>query len=354
MAGRTVDRSEALRTIISPVAFLALVTTVLLIIYAQSLLIPLAIAILIWFLLNALMAAFGRISVGRWQPPQWLRLLFSMLIVVAGIVFTVEVISTTIGSMSSKAPNYQANVKKLLDNLSQALGLEHLPVTSDILKEIDIGTWVGAILTALSNLAGQVGIIFIYVLFLLIDQRSFDKKIGVLFPDPERQAKVRGLLEKMATQIRTYLLIKTGMAILSGLVAYVVMVAVGLDFAAFWAFFTVLTYYIPTIGSLLALVFPVAFAVVQFDTFVPALIILVVSGGLQTVIGNVLEPRLMGRSLNLSAFVLIVSLFVWGAIWGVAGMFLCVPITVILMIICSSFERTRPIAVILSSDGELD
>lgn len=354
MTAKSPGRSAVVRTVVYPVTFFVLVSAVLLVIYARSLLIPLAIAILVWFLLNAIMTAIGRITVGSWRPPQWLRLILSFVIVTAGVVFMVEVVSGTIGAMSAKLPAYQENLQRLVTGLGKAVGMDQIPVTADILKEIDFAKWLGSLLGALSNLAGQAGIIFIYIVFLLLEQRSFDRKIDVLFPDAGRQDKVRDLLEQMATKIRTYLLIKTAMAILSGVVAYVVMVAVALDFAAFWAFFTVITYYIPTVGSLVALVFPVAFALVQFDSVVPALIILVVSGGLQTVVGNVLEPRLMGRSLNLSAFVLIVSLFVWGAVWGVAGMFLCVPMMVIIMIVCSTFERTRPIAVILSSDGEID
>ena len=88
-------------------------------------------------------------------------------------------------------------------------------------------------------------------------------------------------------------------------------------------------------------------------TMGPFIIIAVGLGAAQFVIGNVLEPRMMGKSLNLSSLVVIISLAVWGSIWGVTGMFLSVPITVIMMIVLAEFQQTRPIAILLSADGKI-
>jgi len=91
----------------------------------------------------------------------------------------------------------------------------------------------------------------------------------------------------------------------------------------------------------------------QFETFGPFLVVLLGVGAVQVMVGNFLEPKLMGNTLNLSPFVVMLSLTLWGSIWGIAGMFLSVPITVILLIIFAHFEKTRPIAVLLSGDGNL-
>ena len=111
--------------------------------------------------------------------------------------------------------------------------------------------------------------------------------------------------------------------------------------------------YIPTIGSLLGVVFPALMALLQFGGGSEFLTIAVGLGAAQLVIGNVLEPRMMGKSLNLSSLVVIISLAVWGSIWGVTGMFLSVPITVLLMIVLAEFVN-RPIAILLSADGKSD
>ena len=131
------------------------------------------------------------------------------------------------------------------------------------------------------------------------------------------------------------------------------MASVGVDFAAFWAVMVFFFYYIPTVGSILAIVAPAMLTLVQFDNLTPFLIVLLVFGTIQVVTANVIEPAIMGSTLNLSPLVVIVSLMVWGTIWGVVGMFLCVPITVVSLIVLAQFETTRPIAVLLSADGRI-
>lgn len=129
---------------------------------------------------------------------------------------------------------------------------------------------------------------------------------------------------------------------------------IGVDFAIFWAFLIFLLNYIPTIGSLIATAFPAVLTLVQFETFTPFIIVLVAITGIQMVVGNFIEPKMMGNSLKISSLVVLLSLAFWGAIWGVTGMFLCVPITVILMIIFAQFPTSRPIAILLSDDGDIN
>jgi predicted PurR-regulated permease PerM len=165
---------------------------------------------------------------------------------------------------------------------------------------------------------------------------------------------MQNLLRRMQEQIQTYVAIKTLTSVITGVISYIILLIVGVEFAAFWGFIIFVLNYIPTVGSLLATLFPAMLALIQFPTPVPFFIVLGGIGGLQFLIGNVLEPRLMGSSLNISPLVVILSLALWGSIWGVAGMFLCVPLTVIMMIILSYFERTRPIAILLSGDGKIE
>jgi len=94
-------------------------------------------------------------------------------------------------------------------------------------------------------------------------------------------------------------------------------------------------------------------ALIQFDTFGPFFIVLAAVGSVQLLVGNLLEPKLMGNTLNVSPFVVMMSLTLWGSIWGIAGAFLSVPITVMLLIIFAHFEKTRYIAILLSADGSL-
>jgi len=164
---------------------------------------------------------------------------------------------------------------------------------------------------------------------------------------------VRAVLERIDREIRIYIRIKTTLAVATSVLAYVVMAWVGVDFAGFWAVMVFFFYYIPTVGSFLAIMAPAVLTLVQFDHLTPFLIVLFVIGTIQIVTANVIEPAIMGRSLNLSPLVVIVSLMVWGTIWGVVGMFLCVPIMVVALIVLAQFETTRPVGVLLSADGEI-
>jgi predicted PurR-regulated permease PerM len=126
------------------------------------------------------------------------------------------------------------------------------------------------------------------------------------------------------------------------------------DAPFFWALLIFLLNYIPTIGSLIATLFPAVFSLMQFGEFTPFLIILVGLGVLEWLIGNIVEPRVMGKTLNISPLVAIISLVVWGEIWGITGMLLSVPITVVLVIVLSQFDSTKKIAIVLSENGDLD
>ena len=112
--------------------------------------------------------------------------------------------------------------------------------------------------------------------------------------------------------------------------------------------------FIPTIGSLIGTIFPAFFSLIQFGELTPFLIVLITVGVIQIIVGNFIEPKLFGKSLNVSPLITILSLAIWGTIWGITGMILSVPITVIMIIVFSQFEKTKKIAIILSENGEVD
>ena len=128
---------------------------------------------------------------------------------------------------------------------------------------------------------------------------------------------------------------------------------VGVHYAVFWAFLIFLLNFIPTIGSLLATIFPAVFCLLQFGEFTQCLMVFFIVGSIQVFIGNFLEPKWMGNSMNISPLIAIIALVFWGSIWGTTGMILSIPITVILIIVCSQFQSTKPIAMLLSEKGKI-
>ncbi|MEO0809204.1 MAG: AI-2E family transporter, partial [Pseudomonadota bacterium] len=149
--------------------------------------------------------------------------------------------------------------------------------------------------------------------------------------------------------VRQYLFVKTVISLITAATSYAILRYLGLDFAETWALIIFFLNYIPSIGSALGVVFPALLALVQFDTITPFFVLAIGLTALQFSIGNILEPALMGRSLNLSPFVIIVSLAFWSTIWGVAGAFLAVPITAVIVILCREIKGCEWVAVLLSN-----
>ena len=196
-------------------------------------------------------------------------------------------------------------------------------------------------------------VVCLYASFLLLERRSFETKLANLSDDPARVARIRQVIGAINRRIGSYLALKTLLSLLLGVTSYVVMRMYGLEFAALWAVLITLLNFVPYVGSVLGVVFPVLMAVVQLDDLGTVLTLLTSLTALQFAIGNFLDPYVMGNSLNLSPFAILVSLAVWSELWGVPGAFLAVPITAIVTIVFSEFPGTRPIAVLLSSSGRL-
>ena len=325
----------------------ALMTYVL--VTGRDLLIPFAIAVMIWYVIIAL----SRLIEVQLSAPSWLSLSASIIFFVVVLGLIVELISGNITAVRDAAPTYQANLEKLVESAMKLSGLTELPTIANIVEQVDVRALIGGVAGAVAKVAGNTGLIVIYVIFLLAEQRTFPRKIEALFPEAGRRKEVQIILSDIQKRTQTYIAVKTLLSLVTAVLSYVVLVAVGLDLAGFWAFIIFLLAYIPTIGSLLGVIFPALMALLQFGGISEFLIIAIGLGAAQLVIGNVLEPRMMGRSLNLSSLVVIVSLAVWGSLWGVTGMFLSVPITVVLMIILAQFKQTRPIAILLSANGKV-
>jgi predicted PurR-regulated permease PerM len=164
---------------------------------------------------------------------------------------------------------------------------------------------------------------------------------------------VLAVFQAIDADIRTYIGVKTFTSFLTAAISFVILSWTGLDFAELWAVLIFVLNFIPNIGSIVATILPSLLALVQFEPLTPFLVIFFGIGATQIVIGNILDPNLMGHRLNISPLVIVLSMLLWGYLWGVPGLFLGVPMMVILMIVLYHFEDTRWVAVLLSRDGRL-
>ena len=324
-----------------------------LLVVGRALLLPFVIAILVWYLINALSAAIRAIPLGPFHPPRAISLPAALAVIFGVSTIVVDMVTVNLAELARDAPLYQSRLESLVNTYSTKLGLDDPIELRDLFPDNALNRAITAGANAITTVAGSASLVFIYVLFLLLEQSTFDRKMMRLFTSPERAEFAFKVRERITLALRHYLGIKTAVSVLTGLLTYILLSVLGLPYAALFGFIAFLLNYIPTIGSLTAVIFPSLLALVYFDTLTPFLIISLGLGTIQFCIGNLLEPRLMGRSLNMSGLVIMLSLAFWGAIWGVTGMVLCVPLTVMVLIICAQFPGTRPIAVLLSADGDV-
>ncbi len=319
----------------------------------QALLLPLVIAGAVAYLINILAHTICMVRFKSVSIPHSIAMVVAIAVILTSLGLIIQLITVNIASVITEVPKYQQNMIALIEKGYHLAGIEEAPNIRQILSSIDFRTYLQNFGGTVSSLVSRTGIIFVYLLFLLIEQRTFSSKIRALVSDPERLEDVFALIEKIRSDIRTYIGIKVLTSTATALLSYLVLHLVGVDFASFWAVLIFLLNFIPTIGSIIATAFPSILTLVQFDTLGPFIITASVLTVIQFCVGSLLEPRFMGSRLNLSPIVILLSLGLWGSIWGIPGMFLCVPITVIIVIICSYFPKTRPVAILLSGNGEL-
>jgi predicted PurR-regulated permease PerM len=324
-----------------------------LLVYGAGVLIPLAVALLLWFFINALAKGYQRLW-SRWLGPlRILSLVLALLTMLAAGLFSISVVITNVTAIGASSADFAKSLNLLLDQVAAFTGLKHEELLKGIANQLGLGQLLASIVSAMTNFASQFGVVFIYVIFLLVEQQFFDIKLNAIVRNEARREQVRALLDRVGRDIQSYIWIMTFVSTLTASLSYGVMVAVGLEHAAFWAFLIFILNFIPTIGSIIGTALPSLYGLLQFGEFQPFVILLAGIGVIQFLIGNVLQPRLSAKTLNLSQFVVILSLFVWGAMWGIVGMFLAVPITAILMIVFANFPSTRVLAAVLSESGDV-
>lgn len=332
--------------------FLIVITTVIVLIYAQSIIIPFFLAIIIWFIIRVIKKLLLRVKFID-KLPRWLVTVFSSLLLLGLLTLTVDLITQNISQLSETLPKYQANVNKITDAINARFNIDIGNEIDDLFKDFKFSEILTEVLAALTGIFSDAFAVILYLIFLLLEEPLFPKKIKAIYADEKRYKNVTGLINKIDQSIGNYIALKTLISIFTGFLSYFVLLFIGVDAPVFWAFLIFILNFIPTIGSLIATIFPAIFAMLQFGDFTPGILVLSIVGSIQLVIGNFVEPKLMGDSLNISPLVVLLTLAIWGVMWGITGMLLSVPITVILIIIMSEFPSTLPFAILLSHTGKI-
>jgi predicted PurR-regulated permease PerM len=336
-------------------ASLSIIATAVLVhglIYFADLLTPLALAIFLWLMIDGFADLIHK-KVPK--IPRKLALPIVFVLVFTGLAGLVAFVADYASAFAKDISLYNNRIN---DVIAQIYAMMHInvpaPTLGQLFGKINPGSLLNQVGEVLKGFGGEALFVVIYVLCLFAMQSSLPKKIIYIFKDKEERDRVVGLSAKIRKSMEDYLWVQTVTGIMLSVACYVVFLIFGLKNAMFWAMVTFLLSYIPALGGALASVFPALFALVQFATPIPALLILAITQGIQFVVGNIIQPRMTGDSLNLSILMVFLSLAFWGKIWGGAGMFLAVPLTVMIMIVFSQFKQTRAIAIFMSANGKPD
>ncbi|MBL8543316.1 MAG: AI-2E family transporter [Hyphomonadaceae bacterium] len=307
-----------------------------------------ALALLLWLIIHSLTEGLE-----KHLRTRWLALPIAIVFVLGLTALVGYVVVDNIGAILGDFGRYELRLNQVLAEAHQAVGAPgQPPVVRDLIAHLDptrIATEIGQ---SLQNLFSSAIFTLIFLGFLFSAAAVMPAKLDLIFSDPERRALARDVGERIRVSMERYLWVQTLMSLIITTLTFITLALIGLENALFWSFLIFFLNFIPTIGSLVAVVLTTAVALVQFPTLGP---VLAVFGGVsvwQFVIGNFLQPRMTGDSLNLSAVVVLLALSIWGAMWGIVGAFLSAPLTVMLMIVLAQFRSTRWIAILLSEDGK--
>jgi len=332
--------------------FIVSISIVTTLTFGKSLLIPFVFAMLLWFISRKMRSLMNKVKFIKKHFPTWTKNTLSSLIIISSLIVISKILSTNINTLAQATQEYDSNIGSIIENISQYLTIDLTETLKTQLGNINFGKILSLIFNSITELFGNLFMIIIYVLFIFLEEANFHKKLMLAFSNKEQQEKISTILEEIEASITNYLGLKTLVSFITGFLSYIILLFIGIDAPVFWAFLIALLNFIPTVGSLIATVFPATYCLLQFGDITPFLLVLFLVGIVQVVIGNIIEPRLMGNSLNISSLATLIALSVWGSIWSITGMFLSVPITVILIIILSQFPSTKPVAIILSDKGD--
>jgi len=331
--------------------------------------IPLVIAIFLYFVFSPLNNWLSNKKI-----PMLLVTLIDLIIIFSLLYGVGRIIVDSFLQFSNGLPVYGEKLSYMVRATSVSWGVTDPFFTQfsfdQLLARLNIQNLAGGIFSSTISLLGNILFVLFFFLFVLSGNETIykairrryvfkkaspelkeikeniqnstasvdDHKLLDKFHDDrrEREQQIESTFKKITEQIQRYIIAKVGINLLAGVVTTIVLSIVGVDYPIVWGLFVFLFNFIPTIGSAIALVFPVLFTLVQFDSVGTMILVLALMAGIQTLAFNVAEPMILGKRLNLNPLLILLSVLVWGYIWGIVGMLLSVPLTAIIKIIISN------------------
>jgi AI-2 transport protein TqsA len=283
----------------------------------------------------------------RQGVPNGLAVAIILLGLLVAAFILMVLVGRSLNALTQQLPFYQERLGVIISGLTSWLSSHGLDMTnvliSDYLSPGKIMALIYYLLATFRGLFTNMFLVFLTVLFILIEASGFPGKLMTAYPNPE---KTLGHFRAVTTSVNQYMGVKAIFSMATGILIWLLLTLIGVDFAPTWGLLAFLLNFIPNIGSIIAAVPAILLALLQLG-FPAALIVLLGYLVVNVAIGNFLEPRFMGRRLGLSTLVVFLSLLFWGWVLGPIGMVLSVPLTMIVKIALAANEDTRWVAVLL-------
>lgn len=306
--------------------------------------------VLVPILLSVFLAVIGARPVA-WMDRRGLPHTLSVGVFVVGVMSALIVVSAIVGTsiteFSNRIPIYQESLSKALTDVAERIAGRRTPLSvEELLANVEPASAMrltATVLNALRGVFANAFVILFTVVFILLEISSFPLKLNAIHP--RSRAKIQEFAA-FADSLQHYLNLKTLICLLTGLAVGLWVAVLGIDFPVLWGLLAFLLNYVPTIGSFIAAIPAVMLGFIQFGLG-RALIAAAGYAVINIVIGNMLEPRVMGKGLGLSTLVVFLSLLFWGWVLGPVGMILSVPLTMTIKIALQNSPRSRWVAILL-------
>ncbi|MFA5448801.1 MAG: AI-2E family transporter [Sphaerochaeta sp.] len=312
--------------------------------------VPLVFSFFCFLLFSPLLRRMDKLHI-----PSFLSVTFVMALLLLLFLLTGWFIVMTVDSLIRLIPFYADKVVSLDRLLSGSVSaFIELPEGASFLAILPVN-WSNLAISSLTSISNKffsftkvAMVVYIFFLFLLLERQSIIPK--VLAAAPKRGMRAAVMFERITRQVSKYLLLKAVISAFTGVFFFLTAVMTGLDLPILWGVLAFIFNFIPSVGSVIVTALTILMALIQFaPVWSNVLWVAVLTISTQTILGNIIDPRLQGGQLNLSPFVILVSLSVWGFIWGVPGMFIAVPLTSVLQILCANIKSLRAVAILISS-----
>jgi len=314
--------------------FLTIVVGTAALIYMRPVLVPLIFSIFTYAVLTPLVTLVEQ----KLKLPKLLAILAALLFLFFAFSLVVLVLIGSVENFVTGAPKYRESMTEFIKLLESQLFRFHVEIeldqVRDLVRSLPLFEYAQNLTGQLLTFFGNLFLVFIFTVFMMSGESRVESK-GPMLTE---------ILEKVSSYVSS----KLFLSLLTGLFVWLILFSFGVELAFLFAFLTILLNFIPTIGSIVAVLLPLPIVFLQYQLNWQFFTILALTGVIQFSIGNILEPKILGESMDLHPITILICLIFWGMIWGMGGLFLAVPITAVIKIIFHRVEATRDLAEILA------